>query len=76
MPYLTSLRFYDGWEKKTHTLGHLGEQPSGFLNVQPITMQQCLAVHFDWLQIQKAVDPVLPKNLDDLGFRLKRQCIF
>ena len=21
-----------------------------------------LAVHFDWLKIQKAVDPVLPKN--------------
>ena len=29
----------------------------------PIAMELCLAVHFDWLKIQKAGAPVLPENL-------------
>jgi hypothetical protein len=34
-------------------------------------MQHCLAVHFDWLKIRKAVAPVLLKNLHGLGFSVK-----
>ena len=43
------------------------EHCTGGLNFWPITLQCCLAVHFDWSNIHKAQCSSAPKNFHDLG---------